>query len=141
MSSHACQSIVFRCLDFRLKPSVLSSLLAEVGCPDGSYDLVSVAGAAKDFLSNNPAEVQFLKKQLWLSQQLHGVKEVIFLMHENCGAYGIADKKVEMETFDADLKKIISALKQSAEFAGLHYKAFIIVGVESGKLSLQPFSV
>ncbi|MCX6790758.1 MAG: hypothetical protein NTV62_01015 [Candidatus Gribaldobacteria bacterium] len=133
--SHHCQALIFRCMDFRIKPTVLTQLLSEVGYPEGAYDLVSVAGAGKDLLSNQVGEKEFLLKQIQLSQKLHNIKEVVVLYHDNCGAYGIADTDQEHQTEVNDLNKIKSLL--GSEFSSLSFQAYIIQGVPTGTLSLE----
>jgi hypothetical protein len=121
-------------MDFRIKPSVLGQLLDKVGYPEGSYDLVSVAGSAKDFLGNN-SEKEFLLKQVRLSQKLHNIREVIILYHDNCSAYGISDAEQEHETQASDLAKIKSLLTN--DFPDLVFSAHIIRGVSVDNLSLE----
>ncbi|OGY45433.1 MAG: hypothetical protein A3A24_01870 [Candidatus Buchananbacteria bacterium RIFCSPLOWO2_01_FULL_46_12] len=136
--SHICQALVFRCIDFRLRPGERSDLLAGVGYPGDSYDLVSLAGSAKDILSDQPGEVAMIKKQISISLRLHQIKEVIILLHDNCGAYAIADAEAERQKQVADLAKIKEIINQ--EFPSLGVKSFIIQGTATGNLSLVPIS-
>jgi hypothetical protein len=122
-------------MDFRIKPSVLADLLASEGYAEGTYDLVSAAGAGRDFLSEKIGERDFLFKQIQLSQKLHQIQEVVVLYHDNCGAYGIQDPAVEHDTQTQDLAKIKSLL--NSDFPSLSFSAFIIKGVSEGNLSLQ----
>lgn len=132
---HHCQALVFRCMDFRIKPTALADLLAEAGYPEGSYDLSSSAGAAKDLLSVQPGEKNFLLKQIELSTNLHGIAEVVILYHDNCGAYGIADSNEEHLTQARDLAAIKSLLAE--KFPNLAVKIFIIKGTPTGELRLE----
>lgn len=133
--AHMCKALVFRCMDFRIKLSVLSELLAGIGYLEGTYDLVSVAGASKDCLSVLPTEAEFLMKQVDLSLKLHCIKEVIILSHDNCGAYGIPDQKQEHEVQIRDLGKISTLIAE--RFTGLAIKTYIIHGTATGDLSLE----
>ncbi|MDD5146181.1 MAG: hypothetical protein PHN39_00300 [Candidatus Pacebacteria bacterium] len=135
MTNHRCGALVFRCMDFRIKPSILSQLLMRVGYSEGSYDLVSVAGACKDLLSDKSGERDFLIKQIKLSQQLHNIQEVVMLYHDNCGAYGVPDVDQEYKTQASDLSKIKSLLAD--EFPDLIFSAYIIKGVPADSLSLE----
>src|SRR3990167_2708031 len=125
MDQHTCRAVVFRCIDFRLMPE-FNQLLEQIGLPVGSYDLVSLAGAAKDLLSTNPAESELLFKQIEIAQRLHGVTEVVIVHHDNCGAYGIPDRQEEEKIQVSDLEKIHSLLNQ--RYPGLAVKSLIIKG-------------
>jgi len=131
---HTCNYLVFRCMDFRIKPSVLSDLLAGIGINEGDYDLVSCAGSAKDLLGSE-AEKSFLLKQVTLSQKLHQIKTVVVLYHDNCGAYGIADLAEEATTQQADLARIKAIIGE--RFPDLQFKAFIVKGVAKDDLWLE----
>ena len=134
MSQHRCQAVVFRCIDFRLTPE-FNQLLEQIGLPVGSYDLVSLAGGAKDLLSTNPAESELLFKQIEIAQRLHGVTEVVIVHHDNCGAYGIPDRQEEEKIQVSDLEKIHSLLNQ--RYPGLAVKSLIIKGTAEGDLRAE----
>lgn len=135
MSKHSCSSLVIRCIDFRIAPAKLTELLASAGiCQDGDYDLVSIAGAGKDLLSENKAECDFILKQINISKKLHDTKTVYILMHDNCGAYNIADAATEHEVQSADLRRLIIDLAKAVP--GIEVKGYIIKGVGSGELRL-----
>jgi len=65
-------------MDFRIKPSVLSELLAKEGYQEGDYDTVSLAGAAKCALSEDQGECATFFTQINLSSRLHSVSEMVF---------------------------------------------------------------
>lgn len=137
MSKHSCSSLVIRCIDFRIAPSKLTDLLAQAGvCQDGDYDLVSVAGAGKDLLSDNKAERDFILKQINISKNLHDIKTIYILMHDNCGAYNIADAATEDQVQSDDLCRLIIDLKKIVP--GVEVKGYIIKGVPNQTLSLTP---
>lgn len=135
MSNHSCQALVFRCMDFRIKLSALSELLSSIGYPEGSYDLVSVAGSGKDLLSKTQAESAFLIKQIELSKKLHCVAEIIILYHDNCGAYGIADLADEATIQKQDLKILKKIIKK--KFSDLDIKTYVIKGTPKSQLVLE----
>jgi len=126
-------------MDFRIKPSVLSELLAKEGYAEGDFDTVSLAGAAKCALSEQPGECEMLFKQIELSKKLHGISEIVILYHDNCGAYGIADPAEEEKTQLSDLASIQTKINQN--YPDLKVKLYIIKGVPSGKLSLTPVKI
>lgn len=105
-------------------------------CHDGDYDLVSIAGAGKDLLSENSAERDFILKQISISKKLHNIQTVYILMHDNCGAYGIPDAAKEHNVQVGDLKKVEVML--AAELPGVDIKGFIVKGVPTGMLSIEP---
>ncbi len=132
--SHKCKTLIFRCMDFRLRLSDFSKLLESIGCPEGSYDLVSVAGSGKDFLSEKN-EADFLFKQIEISVCLHKAEEIIILYHDNCGAYGIDDLDAEHNQQNNDLFEIKKIIND--KFSRLDFKAYIIKGTAEGKFSLE----
>lgn len=131
---HHCQYLVFRCMDFRIQPRKLSSLLESIGCADGHYDLVSLAGSGKDILGK-PGERDHLWKQVTLSQKLHASTDIIMLYHADCGAYGISDAQAEEQTQTQDLKKIQTLI--SRKWPKTRFTAYIIKGVKTNRLSLK----
>lgn len=133
MSEHSCQTLIFRCMDFRIKSGDLKVFLDDIGCPEGAYDLVSVAGSARDLLFSGRCD--FLLKQITLSVTLHDIKELVVLLHDDCGAYGIPNLNKEDKTQRADLVEIQDVIFDY--FPILQFRAYIIKGVPSGKLSLQ----
>ncbi len=80
---HSCRTVVISCLDFRFQ-SGLRRFLVSRGRKD-NYDLLSVAGSAKDLSGTNRG---YILKQIEISCLLHGVKEVYLIHHLDCGAYG-----------------------------------------------------
>ena len=52
----------------------------------GDSDLVSIAGAAKNFL--DPQTQPVALRQVEISKTLHGIKDVHLINHTDCGAYG-----------------------------------------------------
>ncbi len=82
--SYSCQAIVISCMDFRLHNALHLRTDEKFGCH--GYDLVHVAGGGGAILSQDSMEL--VLKQIGLSVKLHGVKEVVLVNHEDCGAYG-----------------------------------------------------
>ena len=129
--SHNCQAIVFRCMDFRIDPTVFTRLLANHGVCGGQFDLVSVAGAAKSFLE---ADNGFLTNQIEISRCLHGIKKVVLVMHDNCGAYDILDPEEEDRTQSDDLIAVTRLLR--VKFPDLAVETYILKGTAKGDFSL-----
>lgn len=75
-------AVVVRCMDGRLH-NLIANILKEINV--NSYDLISVAGATKVYVS--------VVQQIQVSIQLHHITRVILIHHEDCGAYGDVPEK------------------------------------------------
>lgn len=95
--SHTCDALVVSCIDFRFQKFIHHWLDANMA--DKTYDYVGYAGGTKD--------LETVMKQLDLSVQLHSIKDVVLMHHEECGAYG-ADSTPERHA--ADLRKARSEI-------------------------------
>lgn len=85
--SHTARALVLHCMDFRFLTGIRDFLL-ERGLKD-SYDLVALAGAAKNLVEPLAFEdKELMLRQMEISQRLHGVQEVLLVNHLDCGAYG-----------------------------------------------------
>jgi carbonic anhydrase len=93
--SHDCHDCVIYCMDWRLSPGQadLDKLLVESGIVQPGLDRVIVGGAAKNLASpTNQADIDFILRQIDISDRLHHVKKVVLINHSDCGAYGGSDK-------------------------------------------------
>lgn len=75
---HSCSALLVSCIDFRVQPLVEAWARQNLG--PKNYDRVALAGGVKDFSA--------IMSQIDLSVKLHGVKKIILMNHEDCGAYG-----------------------------------------------------
>ncbi|MCP4142717.1 MAG: hypothetical protein GY755_20950 [Chloroflexi bacterium] len=91
MPKKTTDAIVVHCIDFRLQEYLNHWLLENIG--PGNYDRVSLAGGVFD--------LEAIFKQVEISERLHEIKKVVFINHEDCGAYGEAGTK---ERHEADLR-------------------------------------
>ncbi|MEK7637533.1 MAG: carbonic anhydrase [Patescibacteria group bacterium] len=110
--SHVAKAIVLRCMDYRFVSS-LRDYLVSFGLKD-RYDLVSVAGAAKNMVDPaNPADPEFVMRQIDIAKRLHHIVEVIIINHLDCGAYGkiFASKEAERRRHEGDLEKAKAMIK------------------------------
>ena len=85
-ASGQIEALVLSCIDFRFV-NFERDFLQEKGL-NNQYDWLTLAGASlalADFPS--PAESQTFWDELDLSVRLHGIKKVIILDHQDCGAY------------------------------------------------------
>jgi len=144
--SHGCQALVVACMDFRLWPK-LFQLLATIGLPAGSFDLVSVAGSGKSFLGPFQWNLfrwfkqiiisGFMLLQVGISVKLHGITKVVILFHDDCGAYAIANQAEERQAQLEDLRKIVALIK--TKFPALKgVETYTIEGTARGNLTIKP---
>ena len=76
--AHTCDALVVSCIDFRFQKFIRDWLDENFG--DKTFDYVGYAGGSKD--------LDTVMKQLDLSVNMHKIKHVVLMHHENCGAYG-----------------------------------------------------
>lgn len=74
-----CDALVVSCIDFRLQAHLDAWLSSVLGY--GTYDRVALAGGVKDR--------EVVLTQVTLAARLHGIRLVLLLNHEDCGAYGV----------------------------------------------------
>jgi carbonic anhydrase len=75
---HGCEAIVVTCIDFRLQ-NYINKWIDENFAPF-AYDRVAFAGGVKN--------LDIILEQIGVSKKLHGIKKVVLINHEECGAYG-----------------------------------------------------
>jgi carbonic anhydrase len=95
---HTCEAVVVHCIDFRLQHFLNEWLEKRFG--KQNYDRISWAGGVREFA--------IVKTQIQMSQQLHNVKKIILINHEDCGAYGATGTK---ERHVSDLAYAAEAVK------------------------------
>lgn len=121
--AHTCKALVIRCMDFRLGPE-LNRFLDEQGL-SGGCDIVSLAGAARGFLSDDSRDL--LMKQVQISKELHGITEVYLMNHTDCGAYGgkksFASEAEERERMIGDMRKAAETIED--KFPDLEVKLWM----------------
>ena len=82
---HNCEALVLMCIDFRFWQDIQKHL-AKNGLKN--YDMLAFPGASLGLSSgSNPAQKPLLNA-ISISQNLHGIKKVVIVDHEDCGAYG-----------------------------------------------------
>lgn len=120
---HDCDLLVISCIDFRFQEPLRNFLEKDY---KGNYDLVCLAGSAKNFISGIEADKEFILKQVKISKELHHIKKIFLINHQNCGAYGetfASGSREEKEIHRKDLirakeeiKKIFTDLEVSLYF-------------------------
>jgi len=82
--SHHCDTIVIRCMDFRLR----KAFDAWADEQYGDYDGVGMAGGARALIDTDPATRATALKQFQISVELHTPGRAVLTVHQDCGAAG-----------------------------------------------------
>lgn len=96
--SHTCQAVVITCIDFRFQEFIDKFIKEKFGIKN--HDRVTWAGGSKD--------IENVLKQIQISKRLHDIKRVVFINHEDCGAYG---EEGTPKKHEEDLKKAAQIVK------------------------------
>ncbi|MDO8498359.1 MAG: hypothetical protein Q7S44_01045 [bacterium] len=99
MSDHFCEAVIVTCIDFRFQ-EYINSWISQNFHPK-SYDRVAFAEGVHD--------LEAILKQIEVSQKLHHIKKVVFINHEDCGAYG---KEGTDKRHHEDLKNAAQKVKE-----------------------------
>lgn len=81
---HACEAAVLTCIDFRFWRETLEFIEKELGIK--SFDFPSLPGAAKAI--NECAVGDIAMQCISVPCDLHHVKKLVIVNHQDCGAYG-----------------------------------------------------
>ena len=85
--SHQCNNLIIHCMDFRFTKAI-KDFMEDEGIM-GDCDTVTIAGGVKSLIEPMSGEHHAtLKDQIDLSKKLHGIKNIYFINHTDCGAYG-----------------------------------------------------
>ncbi len=124
---YTADAAVVWCFDHRFD-LVLHKLLKKIGVE--RFDPILVAGGAKN-LASPPTENdrRFVLEQIRSSMRLHGTKNVILMLHSDCGAYGglpAFDNNIEREAENhrQEMHKAVACLK--AEIPELEVRSFFV---------------
>jgi carbonic anhydrase len=124
---YTADAAVVWCFDHRFD-LVLRKLLKKIGVE--SFDPILVAGGAKNLASpRSEDERQFVLGQIRSSIRLHGTKNVILMLHSDCGAYGgLAafddDEKREADNHRHEMHKAVACLK--TEIPEVQVRSFFV---------------
>jgi carbonic anhydrase-like protein len=111
---YTADAAVVWCFDHRFD-LVLHKLLKKIGVE--RFDPILVAGGAKNLSSpGTENDRQFVLDQIRSSMRLHSTKNVILMLHSDCGAYGGLpafnnDTAQEAENHRQEMHKAVAALK------------------------------
>lgn len=104
-----CDVVVISCIDFRFQERINKWVKRKAK----KYDRVALAGGVFDLPS--------IMKQVELSVELHKIKKVILMNHEDCGAYG---KTGTYAKHKKDLKDAIKKIE--SKFKGLKAEGYYL---------------
>ena len=85
----------------------------------GPVDFVAIAGGAKALVEAGPAR-SYVLEQIAASLRLHQSREIVLMVHENCGAYGkdFANPDETRAFYTAELEKAAGAVRDFLETSG-----------------------
>ena len=83
--THQCKNLMLKCMDFRLQNNTLN-WLKENGY-FGDCDVISNAGSGKALVDESPETKEFILKEIGISYEKHGARNIIIIHHSDCGAY------------------------------------------------------
>ena len=73
-----CDALVVHCMDYRLQKFLHPSIISRFGVDN--FDVISLAGGVHDY--------EMVLKYIQLAVQVHSIKQVALINHEDCRAYG-----------------------------------------------------
>lgn len=109
---HICSTLVLTCIDFRFQQSIHDWM--ESNSIMGDHDRVGIAGGVLNL--THPEQEQYrslILKQIEISWNLHHIKKIILINHEDCGAYG---GKTAFGSDDQEFSKHQAELTQAMQF-------------------------
>ncbi|RJO71554.1 MAG: hypothetical protein C4523_04285 [Myxococcales bacterium] len=112
-----CDACLLTCEDFRLhaRPdgrNIVGEFVRSLGV---DCDVLTRAGAAQDLVRPRLGFDEAILRDMEVSVLWHGVKTIIILNHEDCGAYahfGFASREIELEKHFADLAAAREVVKR-----------------------------
>jgi carbonic anhydrase len=133
MSQHGCSAVVVSCMDYRIQSAVMR--FASHNFEDG-FDYLSMAGGPKritDVITRSR-----VMDQLKLAKELHGVRKVLLIGHQDCGAYGgseaFGELSSEVSRVVADMMTAKQLIKAAFRYEGVEvYLAFMTKNGRSWK--------
>lgn len=111
MANHKAEAVIVTCIDFRLQ-EYIDKWISKNFKP-GTFDRVALGGGVKN--------IDVILDQVKISNDLHHINQVIYINHEDCGAYGTESTR---EKHSHDLKKAKAKIK--ASYPNLEVKAYYL---------------
>jgi hypothetical protein len=110
MPTNTCEAVVVHCYDFRIQHFLNEWLTKRFGIRN--YDRISLPGGVKEFA--------YIQNQIRLSYQIHNVKRVILINHEDCAAYGSTGTKERHLSDLAYAEHVVQSMHLEVEKYYLH---------------------
>ena len=91
-----CDALVVHCMDYRLQKYLHPWIMSRFGADN--FDIISLAGGVHDY--------EMVLKYVQLAVQVHSIKQVVLINHEDCRAYGRDGtyKRHKYDLMDAEQK-------------------------------------
>jgi carbonic anhydrase len=110
--AHECEAAVLCCIDFRFWRETMN--FVESYFKIKSYDFPKLPGSAKAIIESNGEDLA--SSCIEVPCNLHKVKKIIIINHEDCGAYGGSkpfrgDEEAEQEFHEKELAKAFKEIK------------------------------
>ena len=106
-----CDALVVHCMDYRLQKLLHPWITARFGYDN--FDIISLAGGVHDY--------EMVLKYVELAVQIHSIKTVCLINHEDCRAYG---REGTYKRHQHDL--LSTAVKVRALFPQLNVETFYL---------------
>ncbi len=114
---HTTDNLLVCCMDFRFHEATMEHIRKEYGAD--SFDLCTLAGGAQQVSNEVAAGKETLFKEIGIGCNLHSVKRVFLVNHQDCGAYGGSKKfenlETELSTYKDDLREAALKIKDAYE--------------------------
>lgn len=103
---HECEAVVLTCIDFRFWKETMEFI--ENGLKIKSFDFPSLPGSAKAVNESNGTDLAM--QCVSVPCDLHHVRKIVIVNHEDCGAYGgsgkfSGDQEAEQKFHEEELKR------------------------------------
>jgi carbonic anhydrase len=116
---HEASTLLISCVDFRLRDETLKLMEDQLHLKN-NYDEIALAGAALAYVADDfPQWRKTMDDLIGLLQDLHHIKQVIFLDHYGCGAYKkihgdthTKSQKAERDLHKETFKKVRAEMKK-----------------------------
>jgi len=120
---HSCEAVVLSCIDFRFWKETMEFVETELGIT--SYDFPSLPGGAKP-INECASDDDLAMKCIGVPCDLHHVKKIVIVNHEDCGAYGGSKK---FQSAEEELDFHTEELKRAKEKLAEKYPDLDIITV------------
>jgi carbonic anhydrase len=100
---HSADAAVVFCMDFRFQKETQEFIQKELGV--NNFDLIAIPGAGQAIIAGS----DLAWKAIAVANDLHHVKKIVVIHHQDCGAYGGSSK------FDGDEEAELNFHKSELE--------------------------